>query len=117
MPLGISPRNVWAVYFEFDGLNAACGFVEEDRGVQDVHGYPLGEMLEEVALTASRSRLVDSPNRRVTGPEIVKLVKHGPIGLRGGPIKLDPKGKDEPVGARSHYEGGRTKRFDRFPGR
>ena len=101
VPLGrFVVKDNLAVYFEFAGLDAHTESWKRTAASKMLMDTPLGGMLEEVASQLLDKALAMFPDRRVTGPEIVKLVKHA---VRAGfviAIHSDPKGAHLTVAVR-----------------
>jgi hypothetical protein len=98
IPLGqYVPKDKLGMYFEFSGLDAHADAWSKTAAAKMLTDTPLGGMLEEVA-----SQLLDRftlifPNRRVSGPELVKLIKHAihsgfVVGLRPGSVDQKASG-------------------------
>ena len=86
------PRENLLFYFEFAGLDAHSSTWNKTAAYRLLNDLPLGVMLEEVAGQLLDKALSFSPNRRLTGPEAVTLIKH--VAKSGGAAAVHVKSKD-----------------------
>jgi len=76
MPLArFVPRDNLIFYVDFDGLDAHAEAWQKTAAYKMLNQTPLGVMLEEVAAQLLDKALESLPNRKLTGAEIVTLVK------------------------------------------
>jgi hypothetical protein len=69
------PRDRLIFYLAFDGLDAHSEAWEKTAAFKMLNSTPLGVMLEEVAAQLLEKLLNSVPNRKLTGAEVVTLVK------------------------------------------
>src|SRR5208283_5049993 len=69
------PRDNLIFYVDFDGLDAHAEAWQKTAAYKMLNQTPLGVMLEEVAAQLLDKALESLPNRKLTGAEIVTLVK------------------------------------------
>ncbi len=69
------PRDNLIFYLDFDGLDAHAEAWQKTAAYKMLNQTPLGVMLEEVAAQLLDKPLESVPNRKLTGAEIVTLVK------------------------------------------
>jgi hypothetical protein len=69
------PRENLVFYVQFDGLDAHADAWQKTAAYRMLNSTPLGVMLEEVAAQLLENLLSRSPDRKLTGAEVVKLVK------------------------------------------
>ncbi len=69
------PRDNLIFYVDFDGLEAHADAWQKTAAYKMLNQTPLGVMLEEVAAQLLDKPLDSLPNRKLTGAEIVSLVK------------------------------------------
>jgi len=75
-PLGrFVPRDNLIFYVDFDGLDAHAEAWQKTAAYRMLNQTPLGVMLEEVAAQLLDKPLESLPNRKLSGAEIVTLVK------------------------------------------
>jgi hypothetical protein len=76
VPLGryVAKENI-LMYMEFAGLDAHAESWRNTAAYKMLNDTPLGEMLEAVAGQLVDKALTFLPNKRLTGPELVKLAK------------------------------------------
>ena len=70
------PRDDLVVYAEFAGLNAHSEAWQKTAAYKMLNETPLGAMLEDVGTQLADQALAKAPAKRVTGAEVVMLVKH-----------------------------------------
>ncbi len=88
------PSENLVVYMEFAGLDAHASSWKNTAACKMLDDTPLGEMLTEVSAQLLDKALEFFPNHKVSGAEIVKLIKHA---TRAGwvlAINVAPKGQD-----------------------
>ena len=95
VPLGqYVPKDNLFFYFEFAGLNAHDEAWKKTAACKMLYDTPLGGMLEEVSTQLLDKGLSSVPDMKMTGAEIVSLVKNT---ARSGfvmALHIDPKAKD-----------------------
>ena len=69
------PRDKLILYVDFDGLDAHAEAWQKTAAYKMLNQTPLGVMLEEVAAQLLDKALESVPNRKLSGAEIVTLVK------------------------------------------
>ena len=69
------PRDKLILYVDFDGLDAHAEAWQKTAAYKMLNQTPLGVMLEEVAAQLLDKALEGVPNRKLSGAEIVTLVK------------------------------------------
>ncbi len=69
------PRDNLILYVDFDGLDAHAEAWQKTAAYKMLNQTPLGVMLEEVAAQLLDKALESVPNRKLSGAEIVTLVK------------------------------------------
>ncbi|MGA7501969.1 MAG: hypothetical protein WBX00_35180, partial [Isosphaeraceae bacterium] len=69
------PRDNLILYVDFDGLDAHSEAWQKTAAYKMLNQTPLGVMLEEVAAQLLDKALESVPNRKLSGAEIVTLVK------------------------------------------
>ena len=69
------PRDNLILYVDFDGLDAHAETWQKTAAYKMLNQTPLGVMLEEVAAQLLDKALESVPNRKLSGAEIVTLVK------------------------------------------
>ncbi len=69
------PRDKLILYVDFDGLDAHAEAWQKTAAYKMLNRTPLGVMLEEVAAQLLDKALESVPNRKLSGAEIVTLVK------------------------------------------
>lgn len=69
------PRDDLILYVEFDGLDAHADAWKQTAAYKMLTNTPLGVMLEEVAAQLLERPLAGMPNRKLTGAEMVTLIK------------------------------------------
>jgi len=91
-PLGryVARENL-VFYMEFAGLDAHADAWKKTAAYRMLTSTPLGEMLEDVAGQLFERLLDSSPNRKLTGPEVVTIIEQ--MTRRGWLLALnsDPK--------------------------
>ncbi|HZW35191.1 MAG TPA: hypothetical protein VFF52_31000, partial [Isosphaeraceae bacterium] len=70
------PKENLLIYFEFSGLDAHAASWHKTAAYRLLTETPLGTMLESVAGQLLDKALNFVPNRKLSGPEVVTLLKH-----------------------------------------
>ncbi len=95
MPLGrFVPKDNLFFYFEFAGLNAHDEAWKKTAACKMLYDTPLGGMLEEVSAQLLDKGLSSVPDMKMTGAEIVTLVKNTAQSGFVMALHIDPKAKD-----------------------
>ena len=95
VPLGrYVPKENLTVYAEFAGLDAHAVSWQKTAAFKMLTETPLGVMLEEVAGQLLDKAMALIPSRRLSGPEVVTLLKGATKSGWVFALHVDPKGPD-----------------------
>jgi len=118
VPLGrFIPKENLVVYVEFAGLNAHSEAWKKTAASKMLLDTPLGGMLEEVAAQLLDKGLSVVPDKRVSGPEIVTLVKNAAQSGFVMALNINPKGPGDPFRGTFVLRGAASKQIRPIAGR
>jgi len=97
-PLGrFVPKENLILYVEFAGLNATAAAWKNTAAYRMLNETPLGGMMQEVTTQLLEKTLSLYPNRRLSGEELFKLIKHSAQSGWVLAIHANPKSSDGPI--------------------
>ncbi len=70
------PRENLAFFIGSDGLDTQAELWKKTAAYKILTETPLGDMLEDMTAQLAEKALAARPNRKLTGPDIVTIVKH-----------------------------------------
>ncbi len=91
------PKENLILYVEFAGLNATAASWKNTAAYRMLNETPLGAMMEEVTTQLLEKTLSLYPNRKLSGGELLSLVKHSVQSGWVMAIHANPKKADGPL--------------------